>query len=92
MADSVESRAGKRKKAAPREPAAQPPAPRRVAAVPPTVMQENAMDIWLREELRRLYAHVLEDPLPPDLVELLWAYETYEDLNNGQIKATGRKH
>lgn len=92
MADSVESRARKRKKAAPRKPGKQSPAPPRETAVPPTVMQENAMDIWLREELRRLYAHVLDDPLPPDLVELLWAYETYEDLNNSRIKAAGRKH
>lgn len=91
MADSVGSRTSKRKKAAPRKSAKQLPAPPREAGNLPTVMQENAMDTWLREELRRLYAHVLDDPLPPDLVELLWAYETYEDLNDGRIKA-GRKH
>ena len=92
MADSVGSRTRRRKKAAPREPARQSPGPPQAGAAPPMVMQEDAMDIWLREELRRLYAHEIYDPLPPDLVELLWAYETYEDLNNGQIKATGRKH
>jgi hypothetical protein len=92
MADPVNSRVRKRRKPTrnPAEAAVEPPRAERTSAT--VIPQENAMDLWLREELRRLYAHVLDDPLPPALVELLWAYETYEGLNNSRSKATGRKH
>lgn len=36
---------------------------------------EDPLDIWLKQELTKLYAGVLEEPLPPALTELLREYE-----------------
>lgn len=36
---------------------------------------EDPLDIWLKQELTKLYADVLEEPLPPALAELLREYE-----------------
>lgn len=92
MADPIDPRVRKQRKATRSSTGTSVAAPqhpdRRSATI---VQQENPMDLWLRDELRRLYAHVLDDPLPPALVELLWAYETCENFNS-RNKATGRKH
>ena len=36
---------------------------------------EDPLDIWLKQELTKLYAGVLDEPLPPALAELLREYE-----------------
>lgn len=36
---------------------------------------EDPLDSWLKRELTKLYAGVLEEPLPPALAELLQEYE-----------------
>lgn len=36
---------------------------------------EDPLDTWLKRELTKLYADVLEEPLPPALADLLQEYE-----------------
>jgi len=36
---------------------------------------EDPLDVWLKQELTKLYAGVLDEPLPPAIDELLREYE-----------------
>jgi hypothetical protein len=37
---------------------------------------EDPLDVWLKQELNKLYGGVADEPLPPALLKLLRAYET----------------